>query len=188
MEVGKGMLTQRTNSSSVSDRSDNDGVAVTDVDPAEYRVELWYEPMHTGGRGMFDRVVEGLHDLSEQGYVDSVSLETWERYVDVFDSHPEGDVPKRTRNRLDRLDRWVRLREDEQSPAGEQRTVGRGRLGPSFDARRVPRAALIEFEDGSVTHVTLANERIGCLTGRLKQVAERERSETPNEDATSTRE
>jgi hypothetical protein len=183
------MLTQNTNSSSAANQSDNDEFVVTDVGTAGYHVELWYEPVHTGGKNLFDRVVERLRDLSERGYVDSVSVGTWDRYVEVFGDDPESDVPKRVLNRLERLERWQRLRGDESSTT-DPRIVGRGRLGPSFDARRVPRAALIEFEDGVVTHVTLADERIGCLTERLKQIAECEPSEadTPNDDATTTRE
>lgn len=181
------MLTQNTNSPSVPEQPENDEIVVTDVGPAGYHVELWYEPMHTGGRDMFDRVVERLRDLSERGYIDSMSVGTWDRYVEVFGDDPEADVPKRVLNRLERVERWKQLRDDEQSPAAESRIVGRGRLGPSFDARRVPRAALIEFEDGIVTHVTFADERIGCLTERLERIAERERSEAPNDDSTSAR-
>ena len=176
------MLTRVTkrpeNRERTTERSERTGGS----DRNETRVELWREATETGGRNEFDRVAERLRHLEERGDVDAAAVETWDRYVDVAGGYPDDEVPRTTLDRLGKLKRWAWRHGSDASISTESRTVGRGRMGPPTQMRRVPRAALVEFENGVVTNVTLCDEYTGCLTERLRTIAERERPATEERD------
>lgn len=150
------------------------------------RVELWCEATRTGGTDEFDRVVERLRRLADRGDVDAATVETWDRYVDVSDGAVRDERARETMDRLARLHGWAWRRGGASAPDGETRPAGRGRLGPAVELHRVPRAALVEYENGAVTNVTFADEHTGCLTERLETLAARERPESvPESTATA---
>ncbi|ADQ67909.1 hypothetical protein C499_16697 [Halogeometricum borinquense DSM 11551] len=176
------MLAHTTSEPANQDQTEDETKRQETPDKSGMRVELWREPTQTGGQNEFDRVAERLRTLEERGVVDAAAVETWERFVDVSGGYPEDDVPRATLDRLGRLQRWAWQHGRSVSLPTESRTVGRGRLGPPAELRRVPRAALVEFENGTMTNVTIADERTGCLTERLETLAERERAATEDED------
>ncbi|MFD1686346.1 HTH domain-containing protein [Halobellus litoreus] len=173
------MLTRRTNVRAELERADGGGGTTAgardsgDDAPSETRIELWRKPVKTGGLNEFARVEERLRTLAECEHIDAVAVKTWDRYVDTAEGSRDDEGPRATLERLRRYTGRDAKLESEGSPAYHPRIAGRGRLGPRTDAARIPRAALVEFEDGSITNVTLADERTGCLTERLKQIAER---------------
>lgn len=152
------------------------------AEDGEMRVELWREPTQTGGQNEFDRVAERLRALSESGVVDKTAVETWDRFADVSGGYPDDDVARKTLERLGRLQRWAWRHSNDLSVPTESQVAGRGRMGPPVRVRRVPRAALVEFEDGVVTNITLADEQTGCLSKRLERINERERAVTEERD------
>ncbi|ELZ27330.1 hypothetical protein C474_18329 [Halogeometricum pallidum JCM 14848] len=177
------MLTHDTNEPMGSGGTGAGTNESADTDRDGTRVELWCEAARTGGANEFDRVAERLRRLADRGDVDAAAVETWDRYVDVSGGFVRDDVTEETRDRLARLREWTWRRREGGTTRGDTRPAGRGRLGPAVELYRVPRAALVEFENGVVTNVTFADEHTGCLTERLKTLAERERSESVSESA-----
>jgi len=173
------MLTHRANIRADLERADGGGGTTRGARddradaPSETRVELWRKPVKTGGLDEFARVEEQLHALAERSHVDAVAVKTWDRYIDTAESGRDHDGPRATLERLRRYTGRDAGPESAGSVAYHPHIAGRGRLGPRTDAARIPRAALVEFEDGSITNVTFADERTGCLTERLRQIAER---------------
>jgi hypothetical protein len=178
------MLTYGTNEPVRSDGAGAGANESADTDREGTRVELWCEATRVGGNGEFDRVAERLRRLADRGDVDAAAVETWDRYVDVSGGFVRDDTARETRDRLARLREWTWRRRDE--AGAESRPAGRGRLGPTVELHRVPRAALVEFENGVVRNVTFADERTACLTERLETLAERERSESVSESASTS--
>jgi hypothetical protein len=139
------------------------------------RVELWHEPVQTSGSSEFEPVVGMLRRLDERGEVADVAVESWDRQVDVSGGLPSDSTAVRTLDRFGQIRRWTRQRGDHSFESGEPTRVGVGRMGPEREMRRVPRAALLEFENGVLTNVTLCEEATGCLTRRLRELSVRER-------------
>ena len=181
------MLTRRTKDRTELERADGGGGTTAgpcdggDETPSETRIELWRKPVKTGGLNELARVEERLRTLAECEHIDAVAVKTWDRYVDTAESGRDDEGPRATLERLHRYTGRGADPESEGSPSYHPRIAGRGRLGPRTDAARVPRAALVEFEDGCITNVTLADERTGCLTERLKRIAERGGSEADSD-------
>jgi hypothetical protein len=139
------------------------------------RVELWYQPTQTGGSVEVEPVVGMLRRLDERGDVADVAVEAWDREVDVSGGLPPDPAAVRTFDRFGQIRRWARQRGDQSFESGEPTQVGVGRMGPEREVQRVPRAALLEFENGVLTNVTLCEEATGSLTRRLGEIAVRER-------------
>ncbi|MDS0293428.1 HTH domain-containing protein [Halogeometricum luteum] len=170
------MLTYSTNEPVRSEGAGAGANESADTDREGTRVELWCEATRTGGDGEFDRVAKRLRRLADRGDIDAAAVETWDRYVDVSGGFVRDETARETRDRLARLREWTWRRREEASDGSAP--AGRGRLGPAVELHRVPRAALVEFENGVVRNVTFADERTACLTERLETLAERERPES----------
>ncbi|MDS0298185.1 hypothetical protein NDI76_05480 [Halogeometricum sp. S1BR25-6] len=180
------MLTHGTNGPARSGGMDSGTNGSADTDREEIRVELWCEATRTGGDSEFDRIAERLRRLADRGDVDAAAVETWDRYVDVSGGFVRDDTARETRDRLARLREWTWRRREESAAAAGAGSAGRGRLGPAVELHRVPRAVLVEFENGVVRNVTFADEHTGCLTDRLESLAERERSESVSESPSAS--
>ncbi|MFB6090249.1 MAG: HTH domain-containing protein [Halobellus sp.] len=172
-----------------ADGADGGGAGGTsgerDPESTEKRVELWRKPVRTGGRNEFELVEDRLRELAECDHVDAVAVKSWDRYVDDAEGRRGAEGPTPTLDRLRRYEERAGEGDVEGAAAVRPDIEARGRLGPRADAGRVPRAALVELEDGVVTNVTFADERTGCLTQRLAQIADRER---PDGDGDLSRE
>ncbi|MFB6251215.1 MAG: HTH domain-containing protein [Halobellus sp.] len=153
-----------------------------DTASVETRVELWCKPVKTGGRNEFELVEERLRALSEADHVDTVAVKSWDRYGDDAEG-PADTGPKPT---LERLRRYAEREGDVgEAVASRFGTGGQGPANPRTGEGRVPRAALVEFEDDAISNVMLADDCDSCFIHRLVQIAERERSD---EDADLTQE
>jgi hypothetical protein len=127
------------------------------------RLELW---VRAGDADEVAHLVARARRLESAGRVASVAVREWPGFLDlpVQGGRPgERDAAAAART----FARWAWRHGTDLPGFGERRLAGRGRMGPTYVARRTPRAVLAEYVDGALVNVTPCDEGARCLAERL---------------------
>lgn len=137
-------------------------------------VELWAWPDQYYTDEDHDLAIKRLDRLADEGRIDAYRIHTWPRQLDVSSPDPSDPDVSRARERIDRFRRWAR-RTGVRLTLPDPTRVGSGRMGPEFDALRLPPLVLAEFRDGALSYVAPCVEPDGgcSVEDRLDLIARR---------------
>lgn len=135
-------------------------------------VELWIRTLPVGEADAHDELLARLRALERRGRLDDVELHTWPHEVAI--DEPATPHERQVVDRVVDFRRWAARRGARLPGLETTVTAGVGRMGPAYEALRLPETVLAVFRDGVLVWVAPC-ELEGRTHTPLEWVAEAER-------------